>query len=509
MNRNPGLLRSPLGLALLLSLGGCGSYLHDRQRDPAVDPLAQSVLDQHRDARGGAPPADAPESSAPTPDTSGGEARRGASDDDTIRPPDRSVSLQSLGDPQLTALVSEALAHQRDIQTGIATVQRSRALADAARAPRFPTANGVVSATAGQSITPGIGAVRSRSIAFTIPISYEVDLFGRYAREHRAAEAQAEAAEEDLAALSITVASEVADAWFDLTAIGERRRALEAQREIQARVLTMVEARVRQGLAPPVDAISQSELLATTDASLALLTSEREVQALRLAVLLGRSPTHASFEAPERLPELPAIAESGVSAASLASRPDVRAALLRLEAADDLVTAAVRAQLPVLRLGATPGYQILHAERAGTSQTTQGFTWNVNATLTVPIFDGLRAHATVQDRRAQVEVQLRQYEQLLYEASTEVESAVTLDRQARLQLEQLTAVRDATRRTREAVEASYRQGLVDYVRVLLAMRDELNAEASFLDSQRALLTYRMQLYRALGGDLGLEATPNP
>ena len=298
-----------IAIAALAFLAGCGSYLHDTQRTPTLDPLAARLLanghetdqtprraaadaanaadvgrSEHTEANANAiSPADAAATEVRAGDTVGShneESRNGI--------PDRASAFEALGDSTLAALIREAIEHQTDIQIGIATVSRSRAMAMAARAPRFPTANFVVAAGAGQSITPGIGAVSSQSHGFTLPISYEVDLFGRYAREHHAAEAQAEASEEDLAALSVTVASEVADAWFDLTMVGSRRRALESQRELQQRVLTLVEARVRQGLAAPVDLLAQQQLLATTESALVLLESEREVGSVRLRALIGR-----------------------------------------------------------------------------------------------------------------------------------------------------------------------------------------------------------------------------
>src|SRR5690606_29840849 len=154
------------------------------------------------------------------------------------------------------------------------------------------------------------------------------------------------------------VAAQTAESYFNLMEVRARRQLLEGQHEINSAYLALVEERFERGLTSSIDVHQQAQLVAATEAQLALLGGEEAVASSQLAVLLGQPPGQRFAEGERGLPTLPAAPALGEPAELLSRRPDIAAARLRLDAADAAVADAVRAQLPSLLLQFTPSYDI-------------------------------------------------------------------------------------------------------------------------------------------------------
>jgi outer membrane protein TolC len=165
-----------------------------------------------------------------------------------------------------------------------------------------------------------------------------------------------------------------------------------------------------------------------------------------------------------------------------------------VEAADYRVAVAVADRLPGLRLSGSTSLQDSNiAEIIATPL------WAIIASVTQPIFAGGRLKAEVERNRAVVEERLMQYGQVLLLAMTEVETALVQERQ---QIDNIAALEEqveiAEKALREA-RARYREGLIDYLPVLTSLQALQRVQLSLLQTRRQLLSYRIQLCRALGG----------
>ena len=121
------------------------------------------------------------------------------------------------------------------------------------------------------------------------------------------------------------------------------------------------------------------------------------------------------------------------------------------------------------------------------------------ANITWPVFDGGRRKAEVDRNEAVVKEQLGVYGQVVLRAFQEVEDALIQERKQTeflIELErQLQLARDTLREAR----MRYANGLSDYLPVLAALESLQTVERSQIVAERQLLSYRVQLYRALGG----------
>jgi outer membrane protein, multidrug efflux system len=463
-----------------------------RSRTPAVvlALMASAALacSPHRVTRDPAPPVEVPEAY--------GEVRAGAPSE---------TWWMDLDDPHLEALVSRAFTGNLELAGAWARLEQARAVARQVGAARWPQVSAEFSATR-QEIRNVFAdsdeipielsdTIRQDLLSATVGASYELDLWRKLSSRQRAAVLDAEAARDDAEILAISLAAQVAEAWYDLVVERARMRLLLAQVEVNETFLELVTLRFRQGLASSLDVHQQRQQLVATRAQLALAEARAEVSGYQLAVLIGVPPAQAgAFGEVEELPSVPPPPATGLPADLLERRPDVRSARRRVEAADHRVAAAIADRLPSLTLTGFAGTQGRTLSELLTTPI-----WSLAASLGQVIFAGGRLEAEV-DRAAAVRRELTAvYGQALLQALLEVEGALAQERQQRRYIEERRLELEIARAALDEARNRYRQGLSDFLPVLTALQAVQGLEIELLGAERQALSYRIQLYRALGG----------
>ncbi len=401
-------------------------------------------------------------------------------------------------DSRLSALIERTLDENLQVRAAWARIEQSRAVLAQSGAGRWPQID--ATASAGRSSSRfNIGGqsteTTSNQFSASLGAAYEVDLWRRVASQHQSAALNAMAARDDYEAIAISLAAEVAETWFDIVSQRAQKTLLESQLETNETYLELVELRFQRGLASALDVYQQRQQQVSTSAQIALLDAAIELFEHRLAILITEAPGAVNFDVAEALPEtLPSIPATGIPADLLDRRPDVRAARRRVEAADYQVAVAVANRLPSLRLSASAGYQ---------SNTIGDFlsspVWSLLSSVSQAIFDGGSRKAEVARSKAVVDELLMVYGQILLQAIGEVENALVQERQQLLYIEDLEETVELSALTLREAQARYSQGLSDYLPVLTALQAQQRSEVTLLQAQRQLISYRIQLCRALGG----------
>jgi len=415
-----------------------------------------------------------------------------------------------MGDPVLTELIEEALRRNQSIRAGWDRVQQSRYIAKQVRAARMPQIGAAGSFAAAHNITP-FAETTTLDANGSIPVSYEVDLFARRAREHQGAQLDAEAVRLDQEALAITISAEVAEAWFDSINARIEVAVVQEQLDTDLQYLELVELRYREGLNSAVDVHQQRQRVASQRALLAVSEGQIFLTVQRLSVLLGEAPGREFPLDGKTLPEIGPTPNIEVPASLLDARPDIRAMQTRAEAEDRRVAAAVGARLPQLTIDFAPSYTWLRSKLTSTGAiggpaglpttpiTAQGFTWAGSGNLTVPLFDGMSGISDIRAKRANVAALLEDYAAKVLAALLEVESSLVLERQGRARIGFLEDEFRLANVTLEATRDRYKAGLSDFLPVLTALATRQVSELTLVAARRQLVSYRVQLYRALGG----------
>lgn len=403
---------------------------------------------------------------------------------------------ESVGSLELSRLIDQALAGNFTIREAWARLAQIRSVAVQAGADLYPEAalGGGAEATRSKTAQTAPGSRGDQNVSLGLSISYELDLWGRIRSEREAALLDVDATREDLLTAMVSVSAEVADRWVRIISQRQQVRLLEKQLENNETFLELIELRFRKAMVGALDVYQQKQVVESVRAKIPLSKAQTALLLHELAVLVGRPPRADLGVAQTGIPALGPLPAVGLPADLLAQRPDVRAAGMRLQAAQWQVAAARANRLPSLLL--TGGAQY------GASELDLLFdTWllRLAANLTAPIFDGGRRAAAVDRAGAQVDENLWAYRRAVLTAVKEVEDALVNETNQRAHIHGLEAVKDAAEKGLQEAIARYRKGLSDYLPVLTQLLAVQDLERNLIDQKAQLVRYRIGLHRALGG----------
>ena len=409
------------------------------------------------------------------------------------------------GDPQLDALVDEALKHAPDARTAVAVLDQAAAVRsetlDQINIPQGSlqgTATRTQTTLLSQSTSP-IGNVfappgATESFNANFDVSWELDLWGRRGAAKRGANADFYTAAFTYEATRTALIANVANSLFQARGLAlQLQDALETAR-INRELAHISDVKLKAGLVANAD-VDQS--VATAEAAEAQAESYRAqlLAAQRsLLVLIGHG-----FDKVETLPASPTVGAPPPLPATLPGdllrrRPDIRAAEWRIVSAASTLKLDDLSVLPTIKL--QPGVQL--AKSTGPFGSTSD-AWSIGANLAQPILDRPRLIAQIHAQRAVAEQDVIAYEKAVQTAYGDVETAFTyLDSDAR----RVRMLSEAERRAESAYEKArlgYARGLNDLTVALQAETTWRNVRTQLSSAQITLMQRSVQAFKAVGG----------
>ncbi|MFL6623841.1 MAG: efflux transporter outer membrane subunit [Sulfurifustis sp.] len=404
-------------------------------------------------------------------------------------------------DKTLQDLISRALEYNRDLRVATARVEEARALYGIQRADLFPSFD--VAAQANSARTPASVSITGSSVVarrYDVNLgllAYELDFWGRVRRLSESALASFYASTEAQRAFRLSLIADVANAYFSLRALDERAEFARRTATTREEGLRVIARRAEAGVASRLDLLQAESALETARADAAALARQAANARHALAVLIGEpinveTPSGATLD---DLP-LPAPLPAGLSSTVLLNRPDVLSAEQNLVAANANIGAARAAFFPRLTLVGTLGVasnDLSHLFQSGSRA------WSFAPSITQPLFEGGRLSAGVDVARARNVAAVAQYERAIQSAFAEVADVLS-DQQylAEQYAAQQRLVERQTERLKLA-EARYNAGLIGFLDVLDAQREQYTAQQVLIDVKRARFAAAAQAYKALGG----------
>jgi len=400
-------------------------------------------------------------------------------------------------DPQLQELIRTALKQNYDLRIAATRILEAQALVGIVRSGQFPTVNGGA-AGAGDRFARQKPLPEYETSAYSVgaSFSWEPDFWGKYRRATEAARANLLATEWGRKAVTSTLVSEVAAAYFQL-------RAYDLQLEISRRTLAsrqeslqLTRTLTNGGSATDLDVRQAQELVAVAAETIPDLERQIEQQENLISTLLGNNPGPITrgmklTEQPH-LPEVPA----GIPSRLLERRPDIHAAEAQLMAANAEIGVARAAYFPQITLTATRGFQSSALTNLFTGPA--GF-WNMGGSLAQPIFAGGRIRSGVRFAEARQQEMVLTYQQTIQQAFRGVSDALIAYQKSREfrehQEELVLAAQDAARLS----EVRYRGGAAGYLEVLTNETNSFNAELGLAQARLNELLSLDEIYRNLGG----------
>ncbi|TIH08198.1 efflux transporter outer membrane subunit [Pseudomonas leptonychotis] len=464
-----GMARSYMGLlALSLLLGGC-AIGPDYQRPPLQAPAQFKQIEGWTQAK----PGDALE---------------------------RGNWWQLYGDTELNALAERLNISNQNLAASEAQYRQARALVRGARAAFYPSLSSSAGATrssqgsGSSSTTTSTGGI-SNSYDLSLNAAWELDIWGKLRRSLESSRAGVEASAADLAALKLSLQSELVQNYLQLRVLDDQQRLLDATVAAYARSLKLTENQYNAGIVPKSDVSQALTQLKSTQAQAIDLKWQRAQLEHAIAVLIGVPPSELSIAVREQLPVLPEIPVA-LPSQLLERRPDVAAAERRVIAANANIGVAEAAWYPDLTISASGGYR--GSSFADWFDLPNRF-WSLGPQLALTLFDGGARSAELERTEAAYDQTVAQYRQAVLDSFREVEDYLVqlrvLQQEAVVQQEALDAARESLR----LIENQYRAGTVDFNSVVSVQATALSNERTNLSLLGSRLTASVQLIAALGG----------
>jgi outer membrane protein, multidrug efflux system len=218
-------------------------------------------------------------------------------------------------------------------------------------------------------------------------------------------------------------------------------------------------------------------------------------------VFLVGAPLPADLPAgkPFREQTLLTLEPADVPSEILQRRPDILAAEHMLKSANANIGAARAGFFPRIILTGSAGTSSAKLSDlfSGPAQT-----WSFSPQITVPIFEAIASRAALDASKIGKKIEIATYEKAIQNAFREVANGLAvrsiLDEKVKAQ----EILLNSEQKRFDLTTARYKQGVDNYVDVLLAQRDLYAAQQNLVQFQAARLLNSVELYRALGGGWG-------
>jgi len=425
----------------------------------------------------------------------------------------------AFNDPVLNELVQTAYRQNLTLQIAGLRIYEARAQLGIAFGFQFPqTQQGLGSGSLNQisKNAPNSAAADRYYSNFDIGLdaAWELDVWGKFRRAVQTGVANLEASIADYDDILVSLTAEAARTYVVMRTSEERLAVARQNVEIQKRSLQIAEVRFKAGAVTELDVTQARALLKSTESTIPGYQTNIRQAKNALAILLGKLPGEidAMLGGPGLIPKVPTEVAVGIPAELLRRRPDIRFAERQLAAQSAQIGFAKADLYPHFSLFGSLGFQTgshtdfrsndskfkdLFKKDSITYSTGGGFNWD--------LFNYGRITNQVRVEDARFQELAVNYEDTVIRAVQEAEDAMVgfLNSQ-----DAVFYLADAVKASKRSVELSliqYREGLVDYQRVLDTQRDLTTLEDNLVITAGSVGTNLVALYRALGGGWEIRA----
>ncbi|KKB05811.1 efflux transporter outer membrane subunit [Pantoea anthophila] len=399
-------------------------------------------------------------------------------------------------DATLDGLLSQVSVSNQNVATYAAQYRQAQALAAESRAALFPSLGYDGSVTRSGSHATG-SSVRTTSSSHqaALSASWELDLWGKLRRTLEEDRASASASAAELANITLSAQSELAQDYFQLRIMDQKIACYQQSVDAYQRYLNVINSQYQAGTASRAT-LAQAQLqLESASASAQDYQWQRAQMEHAIALLVGKAPADFTLTAAPLTATLPAI-PAVLPGELLQRRPDIAYAERNMAAANAAVGVAVAGYYPDLTLSASGGVSasVLHSLFSLPNRV-----WSLGPELSGTLFDAGATSARVDQARAAWDASVATYRQTVLAAMQEVEDKLvelnTLQGEVAAQQRATDAAQTSARVTRLQYEA----GMINYLDVATTENSSLSAQQSLLTLQSTQWVSSVALIAALGG----------
>lgn len=421
-------------------------------------------------------------------------------------------------DPVLSALIEEAYANNLDLKVTLARIEAAQAqvllaqyylypnlfLNAGASRNRYSQVDGNSNnsnSPSGSNGSSSNGGSVSNTLNIGFQASYEVDLWGKYRSSALASTNDLVASRYYRETVRISVAAEVARAYFQLRAADALLVVLKDTRKTRGETVTLQRDRFEGGRIGEYDLRQGEAELSAVEADIARAEQSIGLLESGLATLTGRPPREvftpviargATIEVATAVPQLPEGLPSGL----LARRPDIRRAEALLASSELRIQQARADYFPNIQLTGTYGFE---GSSLANLFSVPALAWSLAVALVQPILALKPIEAAVMTAEARRDQTTIEYAQTVQIAFRDVHDALVVNGTAQRVLAAETFRRDQLKKALEVATLRYDAGRTSFLEVLDAQRTLLAAETLRIAAARDARISIVDFARAIGG----------
>ena len=401
-------------------------------------------------------------------------------------------------DETLAGLLQQVSISNQNVAQYEAQYRQAQALVSGSRSDLFPSVTGTGASTrsgSASNTTTGSGRTVSNSHSLEASASWELDIWGKLRRtlEENKASAQASAAE--LANITLSAQSELAQDYFQLRIMDQQIALYQQSVDAYQRYLKVIDNKYQSGSESRATLAQAQAQLESARASALDLTWQRAQTEHAIAMLMGKTPAEFSLPAAPLTATLPAI-PNALPSELLQRRPDIAYAERTVASANAAVGVAIAGYYPDLTLGATGGFS---SSTFSNLLSLPNRVWSLGPELSGTLLDFGGTSAKVDQARAAYDADVASYRQAVLTGFQEVENYLV---ELNTLQDEMLAQQRATDAAKESARVTYNQyqaGMIDYLDVATTENTSLSSQQSLLSLQSTQWVASVQLIAALGG----------
>jgi len=340
-----------------------------------------------------------------------------------------------------------------------------------------------------------MGDTLGNTYRVSVNAGYEVDLWQKLKNQSKGAWLDTLSARENIKTLYISLTARLADLYFIALEQRSQMQLLDTIIASYKDTVERIEFRYQLGQSAALEIYQARQELAVARQRGPIFEGNLARTEHAIAVLVGRLPENNIAGKLTSLPDVGTIFSAGLPADLLQRRPDIEAAFMQVKAQDARLAAAIADRFPALSL--TGAYGVSWFDFGS---MTNGTFWNLLASAGQPIYDGGRRKAEEERNRAALREVVANYRQTVLKAFQEVEDGLSDNRSAEDRFNLLREQESVSNANVRVAREGYYNGINDYLPVLIAERQYFDVQIQVISAHRQLVSDRISLVRALGGD---------
>ncbi|MBU6958996.1 efflux transporter outer membrane subunit [Pseudomonas sp. CVAP len=408
----------------------------------------------------------------------------------------------SFKDPQLDALIKEALAGSPTLRSAAARVRQASALEAIEGAQLLPHVDATMSTTRerfssnGTTPAPAKGTWQNVDQA-TLNVGYELDFWGKNRSAIEAAVGRRHALEVDERAAALMLSASIVQAYIALQNGYEQQDVAQTLLAQQEQIEKLTQQRFAAELDTQIDIKQSQAALPANRANIAALKESIELNQNKLASLLGKGPDRGRTITRPHLQSSDTVAlPTNLPAELIGHRPDVVAQRWRVEASGHEIEVAKARFYPDVNLTSFIGMQSLGFDTfSERSSRIVGFA----PAISLPIFEGGRLRGNLDAQDAVYDLAVENYNQTVIDAIRDIADQLSSLRWLKERLAQQNEAVATAQAAADLVNKRYAAGLATYLQVLATENSTLTEKRQLVDLKSRALSLQANLSRALGG----------